>query len=155
MRVCPLFFPGVKILVLVALAAGVKAALADGPGLKTVTGRISGYSVAAKQGFRAELMFGLVGALVAHGLRGGQSGDVDEDFRTYDIQTEAGTLYVVSREAFEGTPCLEITAPAQAIEKNFVALGTSQLRRIDDCPALKISPPVSAEDIKAKPGRPN
>lgn len=145
-----------KVLVSVAMAACANAALADGPELKTVTGRVSGYSVAAKQGFRAELMFGLVGALVAHGLRGGQSGEVDEDFRTYDIQTEAGaTLYVVSREAFEGTPCLEVTAPAQAIEKNFVALGTSQLRRVDDCPALKISPPISAEDIKAKPGRPN
>lgn len=100
-------------------------------------------------------MFGLIGALIGHGLRDGQSG-VEPDYRIYDIQTEAGpTLYVVSKDEFEGNSCVEVTAPTQALEKGFVALGTAKLRAIANCVALKPIPPVSDADIRQKPGRPN
>ena len=123
----------------------------------TITGRISGYSVATKQErpFRPELMFGLIGALIGHGIRDGQP-DVVADYRTYDIQTEAGpTLWVVTRQEFEGTPCVEVTASSKAIHNNFVGLGAATLREINTCSALKPVPLISAEDIKEKPGRPN
>jgi hypothetical protein len=133
----------------------VNACATESSDLTTLTGRIASYSVATRVPRQLDSMFGVVGALIGRRLQDGQWGG-DTDFRIYDVQTEAGrTLHVVSRDEFEGNPCVEVTAPAKALEKGFVALGTAQLRVVANCAELKPIPPFSETDIRQKPGRPN
>lgn len=147
----------IKLLTLSCLATCIGHANAELSEPLTITGRISDYSVVNKQerSFKPELMFGVFGALIGHGLRGGQP-DVAQDYRIYDIQTEVGSIFrVASRQEFERTSCVEVKMVKPDTHNNFAGLGDAIMREIDTCSASKPILPISADEIKEKPGRPN
>lgn len=147
----------IKLLTLSFLAASTGNANAELSESLIIIGRISDYSVVNKQerSFKPELMFGAFGALIGHGLRGGQP-DIAQDYRIYDIQTEVDSIFrVASRQEFERTSCVEVKTLKPDTLNNFAGLGDATMREVDTCSDLKPILPISADEIKEKPGRPN